>query len=348
MASTKVSENLPPNLDVTKASIAYGHRALPKLNEELNQDDQTIRLQALRSLCDLMRDPTNVKKASGAGIVNSCLKLMHHEDVLVRQLSVEIFRLFSNHAVGRETLLAANAMESLSKLYDDADSIVRERAHRTSRMLAVTADGTEAVLTLQLIDKLVDKLASERDHEDILCAILETLFATMKFDTATCLSSPAMRQFVELIMLDSNHVKAAALEAIKGLSFARQGKQQAVDEGAIPAICDLLLHDQADIRAQACSALMSICITTRAKEVFAEQADGIRSLSSLLDDADESVRLAAIQAINVTAEMPACREAYQLLLPTLERLKSFEGTQLDPMAIARAAERAAATIAWRP
>ena len=31
MSGTRVSEALPPNLDVTKASVAYGDRALPKL-----------------------------------------------------------------------------------------------------------------------------------------------------------------------------------------------------------------------------------------------------------------------------------------------------------------------------
>lgn len=31
MASTKVSDRYPPNIDVTKSSIAYEDRALPKL-----------------------------------------------------------------------------------------------------------------------------------------------------------------------------------------------------------------------------------------------------------------------------------------------------------------------------
>lgn len=39
MAHTVISANLPPNIDITKAPLAYGDRALPKLVGQMNSND---------------------------------------------------------------------------------------------------------------------------------------------------------------------------------------------------------------------------------------------------------------------------------------------------------------------
>eukprot|EP00049_Salpingoeca_infusionum_P008169 m.132311 g.132311 ORF g.132311 m.132311 type:complete len:133 (-) comp13932_c0_seq2:1562-1960(-) len=67
MASSRISEQNPPNIDVTRSSVAYGDRAIPKLKRELAGDDDQVRLQALRSLCDKLRNPMNVKEATDEG-----------------------------------------------------------------------------------------------------------------------------------------------------------------------------------------------------------------------------------------------------------------------------------------
>ena len=51
MADAKISMYLPPNVNPTQAAIAYGCRALPKLNEELQSDDLLTRQKALMALC---------------------------------------------------------------------------------------------------------------------------------------------------------------------------------------------------------------------------------------------------------------------------------------------------------
>ena len=67
MADTKISMYLPPNVNPTQAAIAYGCRALPKLNEELQSDDLLTRQKALMALCDLMHDPEHVYTAISIG-----------------------------------------------------------------------------------------------------------------------------------------------------------------------------------------------------------------------------------------------------------------------------------------
>lgn len=58
---------MPPDIDPTKAAIAYGCRALRKLNEELQSGDLLTRQKALVALCDLMHDPEYVYEAINIG-----------------------------------------------------------------------------------------------------------------------------------------------------------------------------------------------------------------------------------------------------------------------------------------
>lgn len=67
MAHTRISANLPPNIDPTKAPLAFGRRALPKLKEELRSPELLTQQQALMSLCDLVHNPEIVYQALEIG-----------------------------------------------------------------------------------------------------------------------------------------------------------------------------------------------------------------------------------------------------------------------------------------
>lgn len=69
MASTRISDQLPPLLDPTKAPVAFGNRALPRLSMELQSPKLYIRQRALTALCDLVHDPERAYEAIQKGIV---------------------------------------------------------------------------------------------------------------------------------------------------------------------------------------------------------------------------------------------------------------------------------------
>lgn len=67
MAQPRISAYLPPDIDPTKAALAFGRRALPKLNEELQSPELLTQQRALMALCDLVHDPEKVYQAVALG-----------------------------------------------------------------------------------------------------------------------------------------------------------------------------------------------------------------------------------------------------------------------------------------
>lgn len=74
MAEARISPYLPPNIDPTKAPVAFGDRALAKLNEELGDPELLTRQRALMALCDLLHDPEHVCQAVHLG--KSCFHVL--------------------------------------------------------------------------------------------------------------------------------------------------------------------------------------------------------------------------------------------------------------------------------
>lgn len=70
MAHTRISAKLPPHIDPTKAPVAFGERAVPKLSRELVDLDLITRQRALMALCDLVHDP---ELAYAAVMVGKCV-----------------------------------------------------------------------------------------------------------------------------------------------------------------------------------------------------------------------------------------------------------------------------------
>lgn len=136
MAHARISTYLPPDIDPTQAAIAYGCRALPKLNEELQSEDLLTRQKALMALCDLMHDPEHVYVAINIGCLESLKALLKDTNSMVRIKTTEVLHIMATHNVGREGFLEHDIIFSLSFLLDDPEKACRKNLHVVFKHLA--------------------------------------------------------------------------------------------------------------------------------------------------------------------------------------------------------------------
>eukprot|EP01147_Barroeca_monosierra_P000471 gene471-7863_t len=346
MAGTRISDNLPPLLDVTKASVAYGDRALPKLHRELKGNDLLVIQQALRSLSDIIRNPTHLQSAIDEGIQTACRHLLRHDDLVVRQLSLQLVSHVANHAVGRNALLSADYIPALTERFLDQEPTVRWYAHRVINQLSTMPQGAIRILEADLSSTLVDHLVKE-DDIDTKVEILTALHNCLKCNADPLLATNIMTVVVGLLSHSHDALREAASVVLTGLSFPLEGKRQGVASGAVKAA--LQLHDDSNsrIRAQCAAATMSLAITTEGKH--AAVADGATQiLPSLLDDESDSVVLAAVKAITTLTEHPEARSSFLPLLKKLQAVKEKYIGHIQGDAICRAVDKAIETIQWCP
>ncbi|KQL59895.1 rhabdoid tumor region protein 1 [Amazona aestiva] len=141
MAHARISASLPPNIDPTKAPIAFGRRALPKLNEELQSPELLTQQRALMALCDLVHDPQNVYEALELGVLDNLKTLLVHQDNTVRQKTTEILHIMTMHNVGRHGLIQNGVISALAELFDDPVDICRKNMHLIFEYMSKLTEG---------------------------------------------------------------------------------------------------------------------------------------------------------------------------------------------------------------
>lgn len=115
MAAPRISANLPL-YDPSKSSLAFGNRALPKLNRELQSLDVAVRQQALLLLADVLHKRENLVTALKEGIPTSLKQLLSDKNATIRQRSAHALGIIAQHALGRLALLENGILPALSQL----------------------------------------------------------------------------------------------------------------------------------------------------------------------------------------------------------------------------------------
>lgn len=335
-----ISAKYPPQIDPSRTPLAYGDRALPRLNRELNDTVLLTRQRALMSLCDYLRDPEHIAAALREEIPSSLKKLLLDPDLTVRQKSTECLFVIAGHAIGRECFLEEGIIEALSQLFDDQEDIARRNAHQAIEMVSETPTGAQGIVGAKLVPTLVEKLKTELD--EIKELILDTLHFSLAVDTEAALSNDAMQVFTDLLTHDSVIIRAKAARDIMDLSVPLAGKDKAVEVKCIPRLVQLLADENPDVRGSAIAAIMIITITTKGKYTALE-AGAIEPLVELVDDPCSEVRVNALKALTCLSEAP---EGRKILLGHVEKI----GVRCnDPIpVVAKAAETAVKVITWTP
>lgn len=340
MASTIISAKYPPQIDPTRTPLAYGDRALPRLNRELQDNTLLTRQRAVMSLCDYLHDPEHIAAALREGIASSLKKLLADSDLTVRQKSTECLYVIAGHAIGRDAFLENGIVMPLSSLFDDNEDIARKNAHQAIEMISETPQGAEGIVNARLVPKLVQKLRTEQD--EIKALILDTLHFCLLVSTTDALAHQGMEVFTDLLSHESALLRAKAARDIMDLSVPLEGKDKAVEVKCVVILTNLLNDQDTDVRAKAAGALMTITITTKGKYT-ALDAGAIMPLVELVDDPTSEVRLNALKTLTCLAEAP---EGRKLLLDHVDKIQAHCE---DPIpAVVKAATIAVSVITWQP
>ncbi|NXY90661.1 RSP14 protein, partial [Alcedo cyanopectus] len=338
MAHARISANLPPNIDTTKAPLAFGRRALPKLKEELSSPDLLTQQRALMALCDLVHDPENVYQAIEIGFLDSLKTLLPHQDSTVRQKTTEILSIMALHHVGRQGILESEVISALSKLLDDPEDICRKNTHQTFEMMAKLPEGAVGIISARLIPLLVGKLKTEL--EEIQELILNTLSNCLHVEASEALAAGLADVLKKQLTHSAAAIRSKAAWVLLAVGTHPEGKNVACE--TVPELVSLLEDTDPEVQAAAAGALMFATIKPQGRfSAFA--AGAIPPLLKLVAEESGQARLSSIQTLAALAELPEGRRTL------LAHCDAFQPALLQPCpALQRAAETAIRVIRWKP
>nr|XP_014030317.1 unnamed protein product [Salmo salar] len=279
MASTRISEQLPPHIDLTQAPVAFGNRALPRLSLELQDPQLCIRQRALAALCDLVHDPKRAYEA------------IH------------------------KAFLTWDVVAPLSDLLDEPVDACRKNMHRALKMVAEFPAGAVCMVTLGLVPRLVLKLPVEQ--EEIRALILATLSYCVRVDALPALASNGVPMLRNQLSHPSPDIRRAAASAMLGISVPSEGKHKVCEEGVFPVLVKLLSDCDPGVTASAAGTIMNTAIITKGK-YQALKAGAIPPLLELVGSEDRAVCANALRALTALAEAPCAREQLLEHLPLLK------------------------------
>ncbi|XP_075687855.1 radial spoke head 14 homolog [Rhinoderma darwinii] len=340
MAEARISPYSPPHIDPTKAHVAFGERALPKLNEELRDPELPTRQRALMALCDLAHDPDNVYQAVRLGFMESLKNLLFDQDCTVRQKTTEIFYIMAGHNVGRDGILRSDVIIAMSHLLDDPVDICRRNMHQTYEMLSELPAGAAALVDAGLVSQLVKKLESELD--EIQEVILDTLHFCLQADATQALGAGAVMILKRKLSHPLVSIRRKAACTLMEICVPLEGKESVCKAEVIPLLVQLLDDSDAEVRANVAGALMYITITTQGKYA-ALHSGATPKLLALVKDSHSKVRLNCLKALTTLSETPEGRKIL------LQDVNLIIGCMEDPSeAVKRAASVAVRVIQWKP
>ncbi|XP_049475051.1 radial spoke head 14 homolog [Panthera uncia] len=340
MAHARISMYLSPDINPTQAAIAYGCRALPKLNEELQSEDLLTRQKALMALCDLMHDPEHVYVAIDTGCLESLKALLKDNNDMVRIKTTEVLYIMATHNVGREGFLEHDVILALSYLLNDPQSACRKNLHLAFKHVAQLPSGAQGIVNSGLIPSLVWKL--QREEEEIQGLLLDTLAACLMEDATEALGSHVVPFLKQKLLSTNDDIRSKAARTLIAVSIPLDGKNQVWQHDVIPILVHLLKDKVEEVQANAAGALMYATVTTQGKYA-ALDTEAIHPLLSLLGSSLSKARLNATKALTMLAEAPEGRKFLQSRVPVFRVLEDDTSE-----AVRRAAQIAVKVIEWKP
>uniref|UniRef100_A0A1B6E9H8 Condensin complex subunit 1 C-terminal domain-containing protein n=3 Tax=Clastoptera arizonana TaxID=38151 RepID=A0A1B6E9H8_9HEMI len=262
-------EIFAPHVDVTRAKVAFGDRAIPKLRKELRNRNILVVKQALCSLLDMAHDPEKAVQIISLNVIPWLEKLMKSDDSFIRKTVLQILRVISDQPRGKCSICKTPAiLENISLLLSDPETIVRKEAAYTLLVLASRHLVVKTLVEENFINIIVYHLEKEI-NEDIMTYLLETLELLLDLNEIAHINCLKINGCNLAAFLENPNprIRAKTAAVLAQLFIHQLGKEQAVQhEADIMKMLTICLDDEDEIvKINASAALMFGLTTTPAK-----------------------------------------------------------------------------------
>jgi len=360
-----------------KIVSAYGLRKCPKLVEEIAQSFSnplipcTVRVEALKALCEEAKNPLSVYGCTEAGVVSVLSDMITDTDFDTRLYASEALTILAQDANGLDAILRDEAVPGILAGFSDPSEDVRGNVYDCVRLVTRTADGVDACNNSGVAKALVGAILSENDAMRRI--LLPALYNIAGSDSGLVdsLACGAVEVCVRLLGSSDIAVVAASAKALGFICLDGRGKTDALAHGAISSLFDVVTRSiapsgmaEANIQSMWASALMALTSITSTDEGKrqCDKDEYINAVVDLLCDESEGLspkmrpqttcnRLVQLNCVKVIANVAVFPDIRRKLLNQsnnrcLKKLTVMkEGG--DPL-LRRHADTAIMAVNWTP
>uniref|UniRef100_UPI00358FCA9F radial spoke head 14 homolog n=1 Tax=Myxine glutinosa TaxID=7769 RepID=UPI00358FCA9F len=197
-----------------------------------------------------------------------------------------------------------------------------------------------AIMNAGLIAKLVDLM--KHSSAKVCKEALDTLHYCLTVDIKKPLLASEITLFKSLFAHEDHVVRAKAARNIMDASVCQEGVTEAIQQGIVPALVEMLADIELEVRACSAGAIMMLGVNIEGKLALVK-AGAVESLLKMLRDDYQEGRLHCVKALTVLGECPKARET---LLGEIELLERLRFDQIP--AVRHAVKVAIGVITWKP
>lgn len=311
------------NVDVTRRQLAFGRRALPKLRRELHNKDETVVIQALHSIMDLVHDPTKGYEAFKLHIPQRMIDLIVSNNEHIRECTLMALGVMTGLADVCNVLVNNTTfLENLAAVIEDIFPAVRMKAAVLMEMLSKQWMAAFELVTTAFVPVLLDNLLNE--EEPIAAIHLKSLQNLLHSEGRIfAIEYDAFEIFNELLDRSDPKILSGAANCIAFLAMGAQGKELAFNADVLIKLEQLLNDERPEIYSSAAFAIMNCTLTTKAKL----RAHKIKSLPDRLfalstgSEASQA-KIHSLQALTNLCEHPCIRK--KMLKKAAGNIKSLK------------------------
>lgn len=301
-------------LDETVIVPAFGAGMCPKLVNEVKNNNREIRVNALKVLCDVLKNPMHVVGCVEAGVVGVLNEQTTSSDPLTRCRASKALDVCARDSNGLQTMIDAGTPQAVQRALDDDVDEVRENVYSSLiRLSTGLAKGPRALVDAAYPSVLVGKAAREKVGLQPMALKLLRNCILDEQGLQDALDHQAVETCISLLASTDDTVRCDAANTLATLCFNEMAKITAIEHDATRTLVALLEDDARAIRSAAAGALMAITTTDEGKRVMVTEEPGaeihsVAVLVGLLRESHTTLKLNALKCVANVAVHPRARK----------------------------------------